>query len=30
MAAAVVKPDANVEVMNLNNNQNEIGKQRTS
>ena len=27
-AAAVVKPDANVEVMNLNNNQNEIGRQK--
>ena len=26
--AAVVKPDANVEVMNLNNNQNEIGRQK--
>ena len=28
VAAAVVKPDANVEVMNLNNNQNEIGRQK--
>ena len=28
VAAAVVKPDANVEVMNLNNNQNEIGVQK--
>ena len=28
VAAAVVKPDASVEVMNLNNNQNEIGRQK--
>ena len=28
VATAVVKPDANVEVMNLNNNQNEIGRQK--
>ena len=28
VAAAVVKPDANVEVMNPNNNQNEIGRQK--
>ena len=28
VAAAVVKPDANVEVMNLDNNQNEIGRQK--
>lgn len=28
VAAAVVKPDANVEVMNLNNNKNEIGRQK--
>ena len=28
VAAAVVKPDANVEVMNLNNNQKEIGRQK--